>query len=182
MDYKCMTKDELIEELNKKDKIIKKMKYIFGIDPVTSVLNRKLGLDKLYRQSKFVKLNKESLIITFVDVNNLKFINDTYGHHSGDYVLQTLCSIIKNNIRKRDFIFRYGGDEFIVVFVKSNMNDANKIWAKIEKQINELGKNLEYEMGLSYGLVEYNKNTNKTIDELIKIADYRMYENKKEIG
>ncbi len=81
-----------------------------------------------------------------------------------------------------DFIFRYGGDEFIIVFLKSNMDDANKILSRIQKEIDELGKDLEYKMGLSYGLVEYSKNTNKTIEDLIKMADYRMYENKREIG
>ncbi len=81
-----------------------------------------------------------------------------------------------------DFIFRYGGDEFIIVFLKSNMDDANKILSRIQKEIDELGKNLEYKMGLSYGLVEYNKNTNKTIEDLIRIADCRMYENKRKIG
>ncbi|KGO12393.1 GGDEF domain-containing protein [Clostridium botulinum] len=182
MNYNHMSRSELIEELNRKDKIIKRMKYIFGKDPVTSVLNRKLGLEKLHREIKLVKINKGNLIITFADVNNLKYINDNYGHDAGDYVLETLCSIIKNNIGKMDFIFRYGGDEFIIVFLKSNMYDANKILSRIQKEIDELGKDLEYKMGLSYGLVEYSKNTNKTIEDLIKIADYRMYENKREIG
>lgn len=182
MNYNHMSKNELIEELNKKDKIIKRMKYIFGRDPVTSVYNRKLGLEKLHREIKLAKINKGNLIITFADVNNLKYINDNYGHDTGDYVLETLCNIIKNNIRKRDFIFRYGGDEFIIVFLKSNMNDANKILFRIQNEIDELGEDLEYKMGLSYGLVEYNKNTNKTMEDLIKIADYRMYENKREIG
>ncbi|WP_061310836.1 GGDEF domain-containing protein [Clostridium botulinum] len=182
MNYNHMSRSELIEELNRKDKIIKRMKYIFGKDPVTSVFNRKLGLEKLHREIKLAKINKGNLIITFADVNNLKYINDNYGHDAGDYVLETLCSIIKNNMRKRDFIFRYGGDEFIIVFLKSNMDDANKILSRIQKEIDELGKNLEYKMGLSYGLVEYNKNTNKTIEDLIRIADCRMYENKREIG
>ena len=62
------------------------------------------------------------------------------------------------------------------------MNDANKILSRIQKKIDELGEDLEYKMGLSYGLVEYNKNTNKTMEDLIKIADYRMYENKRKIG
>ncbi len=61
------------------------------------------------------------------------------------------------------------------------MQNANKILAKIKKEIDELGKDLEYKMGLSFGLVEYNEHTNKTIKDLIQIADYRMYKNKKEI-
>ncbi len=58
MNYNHMSRSELIEELNRKDKIIKRMKYIFGKDPVTSVLNRKLGLEKLHREIKLAKLIK----------------------------------------------------------------------------------------------------------------------------
>ncbi len=181
MNYNHMSRNELIKELNKKDKLIKRMKYIFGKDPVTSVLNRTLGLEKLNTEIKLAKINRKNLIITFADVNNLKYINDTYGHHVGDYVLETLCSIIKRNISKKDFIFRYGGDEFIIVFLNSNMKNANKILSEIQEEIDELGKDLEYKMGLSFGLVEYNEHANKTIKDLIQIADYRMYKNKKEI-
>ncbi len=59
MNYNHMSRTELIKELNKKDKLIKKMKYIFGKDPVTSVLNRTLGLEKLNTEIRLAKINKK---------------------------------------------------------------------------------------------------------------------------
>ncbi|MCR1933292.1 GGDEF domain-containing protein [Clostridium tepidum] len=178
MNYEHMTREQLIVELEKKDKIIKNIAHCASIDSLTSVLNRKRGLEDLYREIELAKINKEKLTIGFADVNNLKYINDNYGHIAGDYVLITLCNIIKSNIRKNDFIFRYGGDEFIIVLPNTSIKQSAIVWKRIRNKIEEIGKNFKYEIGMSCGFVEYDEYYNKSLKEFIKMADFKMYESK----
>lgn len=72
MSYEYMTREQLIVELEKKDKIIENIARCAGTDSLTSVLNRKRGLETLYREIELAKINKEKLTIGFADVNNLK--------------------------------------------------------------------------------------------------------------
>ncbi|WP_373897749.1 GGDEF domain-containing protein [Haloimpatiens sp. FM7315] len=189
MNYDYMSKEKLIEILIQKDDMLrklwgenKKLNYLASIDVMTGVLNRKSGLELLEREVKLININDKNMVVCFVDVDRLKIINDAFGHEEGDKLLINVTSILKNNIRKTDFVIRMGGDEFLVVFPETTMKEANRVWYRILKRIEEINKNNEkYKLSISYGFYEYdNEIENKlTVSDLIRIADAEMYKFKR---
>ena len=166
-----MSREKLIEILIQKDEMLqklrlenKKLNYLVSIDSMTGVLNRKSGLGLLERELKLAKDNDENLVISFIDVDGLKIINDTFGHEQGDKLLISVAEILKKSIRKTDFAIRMGGDEFLVVFPKTTMKEVNTVWGRIIKLVEESNKNNEkYNLSFSYGFYEYSKETEKKL-------------------
>lgn len=170
------SKNREIIELKKE---ITRLRRELALDFSTGVLNRRQGLINLKREVEISKKYNKSLIIAFLDVDNLGDINDNFGHCKGDVLLNEAASIIKENIRKRDFVCRYGGDEFLVVFKDAQLSEAKKIWERVESKIQEKNNTKEYEftISLSVGFAEYKSSI--SLNQCIKNADMNMYENKR---
>lgn len=183
-----MDKETLIKILRQKDDILEKLylekeklNYYASMDAMTEVLNRRSGLELLSKKLNLSKINNKNLVVCFVDVDRLKMINDTFGHEEGDKVLIGTAKILRENIRKTDFVIRMGGDEFLVVFPETTMKEVNKAWFRICSSIEETNRNINnYNLSLSYGFYEYNKEMQKeiSINDLIKNADAEMYKKK----
>ncbi len=146
------------------------------IDPLTKVYNRK-ALEKDLKVLLEKGKNKDlDLMVAIVDIDNFKLINDKFGHLVGDFVLVKLAQIMKTLIRKTDKIYRYGGDEFIIVFNRSTLLNAQKI---IERIVNKISKTaLKYKdniikVTISAGLAQHRQGD--TMDSLLKRADEAMY-------
>lgn len=118
------------------------------------------------------------MTIAFVDVDNLKKINDRFGHCEGDKLLNRIATIIRRNIREYDFVFRYGGDEFIVVFRNADIKKAEEIWERVKRRIYEenIRRRRPYTISISVGFAGYTDNI--SLQELIEFADKNMYRNK----
>jgi diguanylate cyclase (GGDEF)-like protein len=114
-------------------------------------------------------------------MNNLKHINDNFGHEEGNFAIKKLSEIIQNNLRDSDIFFRYGGDEFILLVNHCPKNYCKKVWNRIKSKIRSFNKNSNkpYKLSVSKGMVEYKKSFNLTAEELIKKADKKMYAEKK---
>lgn len=85
-------------------------------DPLTGALNRRIGIDVLRKRLNDVKNGKRSFLMFSIDIDDFKLVNDTYGHSSGDIVLKKLVSIIRKTMRESDFVFRWGGEEFLILY------------------------------------------------------------------
>lgn len=188
MDYENVNKETLIKILNQKDDMLKKLwlekeklSYYANTDELTGVLNRRSGLELLGKEFNLSKTNNKNFVVCFVDIDKLKIINDVFGHEEGDKLLINATKILKESIRKTDFIIRMGGDEFLVVFPRTRMKEVNKIWYTICRTVEEINKNSDnYNLSLSYGFYEYSKEIQKemSISDLIQNADVEMYKNK----
>lgn len=144
-------------------------------DPLTGVANRNL-LDNFIE--KFPDLG-DNFSIIMLDLDNFKQLNDEYGHPFGDEVLKAFTKILRNSIRKDEFLIRYGGDEFLII-TKQGKSAAISIVERLQERLDQPleveGKNIKitFSSGISNSLEDGNK-----ILELIKIADERLYEAKK---
>lgn len=151
-----------------------------SIDALTGVLNRRVGMDIIKR--KLERLENDEFAICFVDIDKLKMVNDKFGHNEGDYLITEICKAIKGEIQTNDAIFRYGGDEFIILFDNKSEYEINKICGRIRDRFKDLNKNKckPYFINASLGLFLYKSEMNLNIEQIIKLADKEMYKNKLE--
>jgi diguanylate cyclase (GGDEF)-like protein len=171
-------------ELNEKIQTIEKLQEQLidqnNHDHLTSLFNRRYGDEVLRRESQRAALESGVLTIAMLDIDYFKKVNDNYGHQVGDEVLITLSSIIEKNIRSRDVAVRYGGEEFLLIFVGISKHDAYTIVASIQEQFHlaMLGK-IKIAAGttISAGIASFPVDS-KNIEELIKLADDALYESK----
>lgn len=169
-----------ITEIRKSEE---ELSHYASIDSLTGIMNRRMGLKKL---EELLEKSKEEFLeftLCFVDINNLKFVNDTYGHSEGDRYIKTICSMIKNKLNEEDIFFRIGGDEFIIVFRKKNNCQAENIWNEIKKQLDESniqGKS-PYNIMASHGLFYFCTGMDIDLELIIEKADKMMYEEKQRL-
>ena len=149
------------------------------IDSLTKAYNRKALKRDLLEILKKGKNRDLDLCIAILDLDDFKKINDTFGHLVGDFVLIKFVQIVKSLIRKTDKIYRYGGDEFIIIFNRSTPLNANEI---IERILNKIDKTkLKYKdylikLTVSAGITCHKKGDD--VESIIKRADEALYEAK----
>jgi len=159
----------------------KELKKLAHYDTLTGSCNRGYDLVLLDRQFKLAERNKSSLLLAYTDIDNFKDINDTFGHEEGDKVLKKVVKLLKSTLREIDIICRMGGDEFLLIFPDSSLKEAPLIKERLDTNLTKLNQALKksYKIEISIGLSYYNPSNPLSIDELIRIADKKMYEEKK---
>lgn len=149
-------------------------------DSMTGLYNR-TGFQK-YAQALFdyKKIKKENLLIMFVDMDRLKYINDNYGHEQGDIAIKIIASAILDNCPDSAIAVRNGGDEFIIIQDKISVEVYDEFVINMRKDIAHKIKDngLEYDVSFSIGSVYTDMSTEQTLDDYIRMADECMYEEK----
>ncbi len=150
-------------------------------DELTGLLNRRGFLRFAEKQIAMAERHKSNFSLLYLDLNDMKIINDEFGHHEGDQALINLTNILNNTFRSSDIIARVGGDEFAILMTGAKGTAAEK--AVIENLMDNLrnyNKNTEkgYALSVSTGIVYYDPAHPCSLDELIFRADKLMYENK----
>lgn len=149
-------------------------------DQLTGVYNRRGLLTLVDQLFKLSKRQKQGIFLLYADIDNLKEINDTFGHKEGDTVLVETANIFKKIYRESDIIARIGGDEFVVIPVGTAGDNIEIIISRLQKslEICNSEKNRGYKLSLSTGIVFYDPEHPCSIDELLVQADKLMYEQK----
>lgn len=151
-------------------------------DAMTGLYNR-AGLDH-YGQNLY-ETNRRNLLdttILFIDINDMKYINDRYGHLQGDLAIKTVAESIKNCIPEHFIAIRYGGDEFVVIGEKihSDFGLNSDLSSKIKREIKAKIRKMElpYEISVSCGSKSFAATENLSLEEVIRKADEVMYKEK----
>ncbi len=130
---------------------------------------------------KYKELSK-NLYFFIGDLDNLKYINDTFGHDQGDKAIQTVCEILNDIFQTHAVIGRLGGDEFGIAFTCKNEDFIIQIDSLIQERTQYFNKkyHLPYYVSLSYGISVFDYNSPFDLNHTIRLADTLMYERKKE--
>lgn len=154
---------------------LKDMHDTYSRDRATGLYNRN-KCNEIIRYANDIK----STVIMF-DVNNLKYINDTFGHEAGDTVLKAFADVMRSCIPAGNFLGRSGGDEFLAIIHNNDENRIKAIIDDINYQINEYNKHSgnEYKLSVASGYALSDETDSKTYREMNRLADKRMYENKR---
>jgi len=166
--------------LNEKSALIQKLDSLSRIDPLTGISNRRDILEVLNNeQSRYERYGKTYSVI-MGDIDYFKKINDQYGHDTGDYILKGVANVLKNEIRKVDFIARWGGEEFLMVLPETNLvggaNVAELMLKALRNENFEFNGN-KISVTMSFG-VNSHTGEGMMLEDLLKIADERLYKAK----
>lgn len=149
-------------------------------DPLTKANNRTAFNDSLMREIKRAHRNGSHLSMIFVDVDHFKSINDQYGHECGDLALASVAGWLKDSVRGSDAVYRYGGEEFVILLSDTDIDGALTIGERIRADIES--HTLAYGMdvlNLTASLGVATLQGDDTVDSLLKRADAAMYQAKK---
>ena len=168
-----ITEQKLLEE---------KLHAMSITDDLTGIFNRRGFLTMADQRVKVADRSKESLFLLYADLDNMKWINDKFGHKTGDNALRETADLLRSTFRKADIIGRLGGDEFAVLLAdKPGTDGEDSVVERFEENIKFMNSppGRTYLLSISVGVTTYDSRLPCSIEELMSRADNLMYECKK---
>ena len=165
----------MLTDVSKKNERIKKLEIAANCDTLTKLYNRNYGISLL---NKWVD-EKASFVLCFVDIDNLKYVNDKYGHSEGDRYILRMSDTLKK-FSPDVTVCRLGGDEFMLLELGWTEKDTKKQLETLRSRLIRKGEysKCSYYNSISFGIVQVSADNTLTAGELLSIADIRMYEYK----
>ncbi len=150
------------------------------VDALTNVLNRSAYDLKIGQLIRAFARHKEPAALMVVDIDYFKKINDKYGHKAGDNVLASVAASLRDTIRTSDTVFRYGGEEFVVILDRITVENAENLAEKVRKRVEKdyfVDKDLTIKVTVSIGLTGLQEGDTELV--VFERADRAMYESKR---
>ncbi len=171
------TNEELKTRLSEIEQLHAELRESAIRDPLTGLFNRRYLHELIQREFSRAVREDYEISLVMLDVDNFKQINDTHGHLAGDKILQIVGAKLRNFCRLEDLMFRYGGDEFLMVLYRTSLEDARKRVQQLLEDVQSLSLDVDgltmgisLSAGLATSVVD-----GKTIDALIRLADNALY-------
>ena len=147
-------------------------------DKLTHVANRPMLLATLYEEVERASRYGRPLTVAFIDLDHFKPVNDTYGHEAGDQVLEGVADLLRHGIRRSDLVGRYGGEEFVILFPETTVDEATAVAEKLRLQVSKqrfpVANGETVSVTVSIGLAGGHGQPLR-VDDLLRDADAAMY-------
>ena len=180
--------NQILGELKRADETVKQLKLEIEklereshIDPLTKVYNRRGFKKDIVEIFQAIEGKRVDLFLVMLDADDFKNINDSYGHIAGDKTLIFLTKLIQNSLRKGIKVYRYGGEEFIIILNRTTLEEVKSSIARIIKEIDAsklLYKGHDIHLTISAGIACHKEND--TVENLLDRADKALYQSKKD--
>ena len=170
----------LTTQLVKSREMEQRLREISVVDDLTGMYNRRGFYTLAGKQLNISQRTGKCLHLCFFDLDNMKEINDVFGHNEGDNAIRAAAGILKKVFRSSDIISRWGGDEFVVLMINAEFDNIQSIEERIKHEMNVFNgsSELKYTLSMSWGIVKHEPANPAGVEELIKLADTIMYRNK----
>lgn len=149
-------------------------KSLSRTDDLTEIANRRHFITQAEIVLARCNQHRTPFTLAYIDIDNFKLVNDTFGHHVGDIVLMNTAKTMISHIRKTDCVSRLGGDEFAVLLPECNAGQAREIIKSLQRGLMNVVKKHNWPISFSIGVVTF-INSPGSVDEMIKIVDHLMY-------
>ena len=159
---------------------LKKLQISAATDSLTGLYNRRFFEDQCDKELNRALRYNQHLAIVMLDLHQFKEVNDRYGHPRGDALLRMAAATLRNSLRTSDYAFRIGGDEFALLLVQSDAEQAITLARRVRTNFASATEPMQMELstGLDYGVAVY-PNDGDQKEVLIRVADERLYEMKR---
>jgi len=164
-----------------RQQLVEEVHRLAIVDELTKLYNRRGFLTLAQQQLKIANRTKRGMLLFFMDLDDMKKINDTLGHHEGDMALVEIAAALNETFRDSDIIARIGGDEFVVLAIDLPGSGAETLAARLGENLrirNSRGKH-PYKLSISMGIAHYDPEFPCSIDALLSRADSLMYEQRR---
>lgn len=151
-------------------------------DVMTGLYNRRYMEERIEQEFIRCKRHKNQLSTAIIDLDFFKKVNDVYGHETGDLVLKTLANVLKTQLRKTDILSRFGGEEFVLLFPETKLEDAKRVLDKIRDIVSKTeitsNRGEKFFVSFSGGVSGGDISSFSDSAELLRLADKHLYEAK----
>jgi diguanylate cyclase (GGDEF)-like protein len=158
---------------------LRKLQFNAATDPLTGLYNRRLFEEHFEKELNRALRYNQHLALVILDLHQFKEVNDRFGHPQGDLFLQTAAATLRKSLRTSDYAFRIGGDEFALLLVHSDSEQATTLARRIRTNFGAAVQSIHAKvgLGLDYGIAVFPGDGDQR-EVLVRIADQRLYEMK----
>ena len=157
-----------------------KFEYASKRDPLTGLSNRRDLIDKIRKEQERQLRMKNAFTLILCDIDDFKALNDTHGHDAGDFVLQSVARLLKDQVRGIDCPARWGGEEFLIMLIETDIESGKTVAERIRNKIQTadiIHNGIPISVTMTFGVSQFH-GTDDTIDSCIKRADKALYAGK----